>query len=46
MRVILASINTVVPESQSKPSADLVSADYQTGFTNLELYNMVMDMVK
>ena len=46
MRVILASINTVLPESQSKAQADLVSADFQTGFTTLELYNLVMDMIK
>ena len=46
MRVILSSINTVKPESQSKPVAELVSADYQTGFTTLELYNLVMNMVK
>ena len=46
MRVILASINTVKPESKSKAAADLISSDYQTGFTTLELYNMVMDMVK
>ena len=44
MRVVLTSINTLTPEAEGK--ADLVSADYSTGFTTLELYNLVMDMVK
>ncbi len=46
MRVVLTGINTVIPESAATPKADLVSADFSTGFTTLELYNLVMDMVK
>ena len=46
MRVVLASINTLVAGSESKDPSTLVSADYSTGFTTLELYNLVMDMVK
>ena len=46
LRVILVGINTVIPESQSKAKADLTSADFSTGFTVLELYNIVMDMLK
>ena len=46
MRVVLTSINTLTPEAEDTPKEDLVSADYSTGFTTLELYNLVMDMVK
>ena len=46
MRVVLTSINTLTPEAAGTPQADLVSSDYSTGFTTLELYNLVMDMVK
>ena len=46
MRIIVASINTVVPASQSKPANTLVASDYETGFLTLDLYNMTMDMLK
>ena len=46
MRVVLTSINTVLPGSEATPAADRTAADYSTGFTTLGLYNLVMDMVK
>ena len=46
MRVVLTSINTLKAGSESKDAADLTPEDYETGFFTLDLYNMVMDMVK
>ena len=46
LRVILVTVNTVIPESQSKAQADLIASDYSTGFTVLQLYNIVMEMLK
>ena len=46
LRVILVKINTVIPGSESKAKADLVASDFSTGFTVLQLYNIVMDMLK
>ena len=46
MRVVLTSINTVKSASESTAVADRTGDDYETGFLTLDLYNLVMDMVK
>ena len=43
MRVVLTSINTVNDGATNNP---LQASDYATGFFTLDLYNLVMDMVK